>query len=143
MVPKEITEFLEKKKALDAHMSKIGQASLKGLFAELFEKDEQIVSIRWTQYTPHFNDGDPCVFYVHDPEVKLDGVETGGWNNDGYLDSYHLEKEQSKRALAAALGDFHTTVQELESIFNTVFGDGVQVTVYRNGEIEIDEHEHD
>lgn len=29
--------------------------------------DPTIVEFGWTQYTPHFNDGDPCEFGVHSP----------------------------------------------------------------------------
>lgn len=34
-------------------------------FAHFFKKFPQVTAIVWTQYTPYFNDGDPCEFGVH------------------------------------------------------------------------------
>lgn len=37
----------------------------------------EIEKVRWEQYTPYFNDGDPCVFGAHGVEVKLvDGPDS-------------------------------------------------------------------
>ena len=30
-----------------------------------------VESIVWDQYTPYFNDGDPCEFIIYDVQVKL------------------------------------------------------------------------
>lgn len=38
----------------------------KSAFAEFFDKWPQVHSVWWTQYTPHFNDGEPCEFGVHE-----------------------------------------------------------------------------
>ncbi|AXH69652.1 hypothetical protein HWB79_gp159 [Streptomyces phage LukeCage] len=32
-----------------------------------------VVAVRWSQYTPGFNDGEPCTFDGHSPEVRLTG----------------------------------------------------------------------
>jgi hypothetical protein len=55
-----------------------------------------IYAIRWRQYTPYFNDGDPCVFYIHGVYLKfspLDGdVEDGdGDYEDGFASDYDNE----------------------------------------------------
>lgn len=47
-------------------MIKIG-ASLQALIA----KYPLVEAIQWTQYTPGFNDGDPCLFGVNDLHFKL------------------------------------------------------------------------
>lgn len=34
-----------------------------------------VTEIRWDQYTPYFNDGEPCVFSARFPTFVVDGVE--------------------------------------------------------------------
>jgi hypothetical protein len=54
---------------------------------------EHVQSVRWHQYTPYFNDGDACVFNVHQPAVKLDFVdedEEVGDYEDNYLSEDYL-----------------------------------------------------
>jgi len=142
MIPNEITEFLSKKRELDQHVQAIGKNSLRELFNTLFESDEQMTNIRWTQYTPHFNDGEPCVFRINTITVKMDGNDEDGDNADGYLDAYDLGR-LGKPAVEAALESLQATASELEHVFQTVFGDDAEVTVWRNGEIEVDCVEHD
>lgn len=45
--------------------------SMKEIFSEFLERNPKIEYITWTQYTPYFNDGDECVFSVHDMFMKL------------------------------------------------------------------------
>ncbi|QDH93987.1 hypothetical protein SEA_EVY_127 [Streptomyces phage Evy] len=63
---------------------------------------ENVAAVRWDQYTPSFNDGEPCRFSVHTVEVRLEGFEVsedgfetgeGRWYDEGdevYLGSYDL-----------------------------------------------------
>ena len=50
-------------------------------------------SMRWRQYTPYFNDGDPCVFNIYEVYFRFVGFppltedEIGGYEEeDGYVD---------------------------------------------------------
>lgn len=61
-----IDEFLQAKEEYQNKVSKIGKATLTEEFKKLFEDVPELESLKWTQYTPHFNDGDACVFGVHD-----------------------------------------------------------------------------
>lgn len=50
-----------------------------------------VESVKWAQYTPYFNDGDPCVFTASFRGVKLvGGDEEAGDYEDGYIDRYEL-----------------------------------------------------
>lgn len=49
-----------------------GASALKELFSEFFKAHPEARSIVWTQYTPYFNDGEPCVFGVGDLELRVD-----------------------------------------------------------------------
>lgn len=49
---------------------------------------DAVEAIRWTQYTPYFNDGEACEFSVHEPYIRfVDGDEEAGEREDGFVDS--------------------------------------------------------
>ncbi len=58
-------------------------AALDALFAF-----PEVVAVRWTQYTPYFNDGDACTFDVYEARTKLtDTPEEAGDYEDGFITS--------------------------------------------------------
>jgi hypothetical protein len=125
---------------------------------------ESIEAVRWEQYTPYFNDGDPCVFSAGEVYFRLKGIDEGGDNEDGFLSTYdvefsggrHSEYDYKTRTytdtgavfpqheafdVAKAFtkeigsGAHNNSLQEL-------FGDHITVTVTREG-ISVDEYEHE
>jgi len=138
MIPQEIKTFLKKKKELDDHVSTMGKKSLNGVFREVFDKDEAVDMIRWTQYTPHFNDGEPCVFGIRSVYIHFEGHDEGGDYDNGFLDAYELNGSYNKPSVGKALNTLDGMMNDLEDVFNTVFGDGVEVTVHRSGKIDVD-----
>lgn len=69
-------QILEAKAAYRTALDVYGKQALNNLFKEFVDKTPGVVSICWTQYTPYFNDGDPCTFSVHDPIAEfVDGYE--------------------------------------------------------------------
>lgn len=44
----------------------------------------EVESVRWTQYTPYFNDGEACVFGLHSREIKFVGDDEGGDDENGF-----------------------------------------------------------
>ena len=56
--------------------------------------DDYIDSFGWTQYTPYFNDGEPCVFSVGEPWFRtIDDVK--GKTSDPDDDEYDYEDDDS------------------------------------------------
>ena len=107
-----------------------------GYVAELIKDD--VVAIRWTQYSPHFNDGDPCVFSVYEADVKFkDTEEDAGDHEDGF------ENEYSREGKSKTFDKINAVIQKIptEAMLD-MFGDGIQVTVTADG-IETEEYEHD
>lgn len=48
---------------------------------------EGVEGVRWNQYVPGFNDGDPCVFTLGEIYVRLEGCdEDAGEYEDGFVD---------------------------------------------------------
>lgn len=69
---KKLSELVEKLTAARAAMRAEGEAALKEAFSEFFEMHPGVRAIVWTQYTPHFNDGDACTFSVNEFELHAD-----------------------------------------------------------------------
>lgn len=77
---------MDKKKDLEKQIT----AEAKEVFAEasknIFDKHGDIVhSFGWTQYTPYFNDGEPCVFGTGELFIISKTDKT----NDEYEDTYY------------------------------------------------------
>ena len=104
----------------------------------------EIVSIRWRQYTPYFNDGDACSFGMHDvyykpaPNINVNS-KYGSDYDDGFYGPYQFtespELETKLRELTKLLYSFSDT-------FEVVFGDHTMITI-SDQEIEVEEYDHD
>lgn len=153
-------ETLERKRALEAELETI-QAKLKETngeivrecLAEFFAKYPHVEAVRWTQYTPYFNDGDACVFssgHNDYPSAKLRSDasdEPGAENEEEFEEVYfpydfekYSQEEKAKHAwkkeLIEALGQF------TDSDMLAMFGDHAQVTITRD-KLEVEEYDHD
>lgn len=133
------TEDLKKEVTKEA--TKAGKKEIKAHLDEIFKANPDIKGIRWKQYTPYFNDGDPCEFSVHEALVSF-GEETGGDYDDGYVGTYEL-KERKHKSLKD-IREFSDLIQSegMSSVMETVFGDHVQVTVTPE-DVEVEEYSHD
>ncbi len=65
-------------KTLEMHqeIGVYGYTIVKELFEDFFKKYPNVKIVTWGQYTPGFNDGDVCVFRVHDPDIWTDELIT-------------------------------------------------------------------
>lgn len=115
------------------------------LKVEIAKLPPDVTAVRWTQYAPHFNDGDPCVFGVNERRFKLAAsAEDDGDDEDGFVDTYSLKGKPGIAAIKAfdkAMGGID------EALFEAAFGDDAEVTATRTEsggiEITVDEYEHD
>ena len=82
---------VEEFKLQRAALAKQLQVSFGEIVQDFFARNPEFAGIRWNQYTPYFNDGDECVFNVHDfwgffvaPEgTSYDlGIEDNGYAED-------------------------------------------------------------
>lgn len=122
--------------------------------------EELITEFGWRQYTPYFNDGDPCVFGVsgtwfhtvdNDADTDLEDL-TLGYNlsvanrrwNDRALKWDEVVLAPNKAALHAKCRTLEAAVEggEFYNVLLEAFGDHAQVTVQRNG-ITVGFYEHD
>lgn len=130
------------KEAYDTKLEEEGEEALKELFKDFFEKYPSAKAITWRQYTPYFNDGDPCYFRVGEMNLHLDEDEDEDDYDDydGY-DSYGLKNSDDDN-LKAMAADFEVLEGIPEDVLEYVFGDHVTITATRDG-FKVREYDHD
>lgn len=134
---------------------KQAEKAMKAYFKDFFEENEKIKALKWTQYTPYYNDGDPCVFSVYDitftntddadelANVSPYGDYGGETEGIFATSTYGLEKEVDKKTFQACKDIEKILCSDaMEDVMETAFGDHVEVTVTKTG-IQVDEYDHD
>ena len=134
--------------------AKDGESALKAAFKEFFEKHPIVEKVLWTQYTPYFMDGDPCVFGVNEFELrfyedKLGSVKVSEDYEDSdpdytsfgeYYDQDSFQEEH--KAAEADLAKLASQCYDVDTILQTVFGDHCMVIATADG-FEVSDCEHD
>jgi len=157
-------ELTALKKAYDEKLEKQGEDAVKEVFKEFFDKHPSAESITWRQYTPYFNDGDPCYFSVHEfnltlndseeelaeeeePEEEEELVEDEEPEeefdeyDEGEYDSYTLSESSDPKL--QKMGEDMQKLEEIpEDVLEKVFGDHVIITATRDG-FDVNEYNHD
>ena len=115
------------------------------LFKEVLEKSNYVKRIYWRQYTPYFNDGEPCEFDIYDiwfqtnTEDDMDEEYSFSVWGEEYSD-YHNHPEEEHQMYY----ELNQTVQSLGDVLESVFGDHVEIS-YTKGDEDflIDHYYHD
>jgi hypothetical protein len=138
------------KKEYEAAVKSVGQDGIKEVLAVLFEKFPEVQAVRWKQYTPYFNDGEPCHFNCQAGDCSISfGALKEDEDSDEYDDedstftsSYNSQnyKVPAREAIFAAFGEALGAIED--DIYLAVFRDHVTVTADRNG-FTVEEYEHD
>jgi len=127
-------------------LAAVAANELKAGFAEVLAKYPDILEIRWTQYTPSFNDGDPCEFGVHDYYVKLASLCTDE-NRDNELEEYPDDDDRYASSYGIEVVTMKSDVKSLFSIpgedaYESAFGDHAEIVATREG-FTVEECSHD
>lgn len=143
--------FNEKKRELFEMMKESGTELLsEGLLPYI---QHPIIGIEWRQYTPYFNDGEPCIFGVNEPEFYLDGIDESLYAWVGNRDSKLYGDDQLKKAALEnplivdnikAINAFFNS--QPDDLFETVFGDHMKIkAMVVDGALkfETEEYDHD
>ena len=109
-----------------ALIEETGKEALVEAAMSMFERFTNLESVKWTQGTPSFNDGDPCTFRINECKYLLAG-------DDDYSDDSPEDKKLGK-----ALCEFDTTLNSLEDVCKEFGEMGAEVTITRDGKIESD-----
>lgn len=69
-------EIQAAKQAYQDTLTRIKESGgIKDMFKAFFENNPDIKAVGWTQGTPSFNDGDPCVFSVYEVQYSKEDVD--------------------------------------------------------------------
>jgi hypothetical protein len=141
-IKSEMAAFDAKRKELTEQLKK----DFPALLAPLFEKYPGVKNVRWTQYTPYFNDGDPCEFSTNAgyAELNYDGDEDDDNEDDEESEESETAKAELVEVPEEAEGEFQEVLSSInDSFYKDLFGDHVEVTVNRDGTIDVEEYDHD
>jgi len=101
---------------------------------EVFDANPKLESFGWTQYTPHFADGDVCTFSAYTDEPNVNGEKYYKADLLPGLEKAEFRSLQDK--CGEFLGNFET------EDFEALFGDHAAITVTRKG-VQVEEYDHD
>ena len=107
------------------------QKTFSKTISELLECSELIDNISWSQYTLYFNDGDECYFNVYYDEISV--------NEESIYDLEWYEVNKEETSIVNAIRD--TIGSTPEDIMKELFGNHVEVTVYKDGSVTVNEYE--
>lgn len=165
-----INDFNSKIDALKKEQSSLFQKEINVVFENFFKENPEVKAIRWTQYTPYFNDGDECVFGVNEPsffvgefdskkEYDYDEIEEleqvvfkpGDWiyqsakekTDDPWYSNLIKQYENQRKGLAEASESLKNLLERNDEVMEQVFGNHVEVTVVPGKDPIVEEYEHD
>lgn len=122
-----LTDTIEAYETARTQLSKLAKDDVLAAFLEAFESAPLIRAFSWRQYTPSFNDGDPCVFrsYADEDEFKL-------------VDEEHSQDDPE---VARQHGLLEAVYNQLpHELLEDMFGDNTRVHVTRDG-FDIDDYD--
>lgn len=123
------------------------KAALDVLFAV-----DGVKAVVWTQYTPYFNDGDPCTFGINFTGVVVDPAPSGATsyetvddeagNEVPVFDTYDIRNAPGAEALARLMKNMEGDLDSYEDVFLKAFGDPARV-IARPGGFTVEHYSHD
>jgi hypothetical protein len=125
-------------KAIDDYKSKMAELTgevtkhFSRTIVALMQTGNNIESIRWVQYTPYFNDGETCYFGVYADELDI--------NDKDYYDIFDNLSYSDQTIINNITNIIESTPEE---IMQSMYGDHVKITIKRNGDVIIDDYDHD
>lgn len=162
-----INDFNSKINALKEERSSLFQKEINVIFENFFKENPEVRAIRWTQYTPYFNDGDECIFGVNQPtffvglekDIDYDELEEleevvfkpGDWiyekaktetNDSWYLQT--IEKyEKQRKGLGESCKSLARLLEENGEVMEQVFGNHVEITVVPGKDPIVEDYDHE
>lgn len=168
----DFTNLIQTKAAFEAARQKLNEdfkQSIATIFQSFFAANPEVYAFAWTQYTPYFNDGEPCEFGVNeiyaynDTEEVREAIQNGDrsgifWGELGTEDDetdyvvntrdrtydHHARKmvPVELEQYEQNTADLIRALNDFNDEFQYAFGDHVSVLVTRDG-IDVEEFDHD
>ena len=160
-ISKDLKERLSKIDQIRQELSKAEQSAVKDIMdmlKELMVNNPKLEAIRWQQWIPGFNDGEPCEFTVGEISFQFANAvekDENGEEQDSedFMDEYDLKKyferqvdilnhkevTALKKSVDEATAVFGK-LTEMESQLRDMFGDNMEITVTASG-VETEEYD--
>jgi hypothetical protein len=151
-----IQDVIDAMAKLDEQIKSVGQEAIVEQANKVFEAFPDAKRIIWDQYTPYFNDGAPCEFMVNEiyldlgkftpKQIEEQSLCYAEYADDPFSLAYdQFPNDRDKRD--ALYTEIKTKLTPLTSIpceiMLKVFGDHVDVTINRDGTVEVEHCDHD
>ena len=146
-----LSDLIKLKEEYKSKLKAEGETAIREYIREFFENNPEIEAIRWVQYAPSFNDGDPCVFSMHEPDVKTQISESGAKfdlisdgkfsersddaDDEGFRSLYNLKGND--KHIRDAVVQLYRDLSAVEEALEEIFGSHSKIVATRNS-IEID-----
>jgi len=138
-----VTDFVERmietRKRFEEEARPIIHEYIKGFFKD----HPDVTLIRWRQYIPAFNDGDPCTFTLSEPLMVVkgfDGDEEFEYDGNDYYGVTEYSDGIYQTPKAEWFDEFETFLYQMEEYIQSLYGN--DVTVYCTPEkITTDEYD--
>jgi len=132
-----VTNYNRELKRLKEDMSVRFRNELKTAFKAVFAEYPNLTKLVWTQYTPYFNDGDPCVFNVNDMYAYDDTIDS----DEDFYEAIDVGWGEGAKKYPL-LKDVANSLSQADDLLLEMFGDHCKITVTPAG-IDVDEYKHD
>jgi hypothetical protein len=150
-----LSEAKEKYQKADLELISASKEFIIGSVQEFISKYAEIKTVQWAQYTPYFNDGDPCRFGVGQMGLEFHKDHFGAlidprYHNyedfQIYSEGHECYSNYSPRVIEIK-NNFNQLGAELlrvagKTSFEKIWGDHVRVTIDLNGD-RTHPHRHD
>lgn len=133
-------ELKELKADYDQKLQELGKDAVAEQIKSLFDTYPDLVAVRWNQYTPFWNDGDPCEFGLNAVYFKTTTAIEKGELDEEDEDDFQYISWREESPLHSALSMFERSRDE--DAYQIAFGDGVRVTATRDG-VEVEDYDHE
>lgn len=132
-------ELLEKVKEFNEYMQANGRNGLLEIVKAHLEENPAVSAVRWDQYAPYFNDGEPCVFSVYEPRYRFSPETEADDDDDKFF--YPWAKEIAREIQGRK--EFYQALSLLEDVLMLICEDG-EITYTRGADdLVIGECSHD
>lgn len=163
-----ITRIADEIKARQEEIQDLSKKGFRDSIQQIFDEFEFLGAIKWTQWTPYFNDGDPCEFSVGTPtlytikdaksilksEEDLEDDEDEDYDEDdngsefqSKLDAFYSWQKPGENAdprYVEAYESVHKLFSALDdSFFEKTFDNHVTVIIPREGDPIVEEYYHE
>lgn len=158
MDEKDLPDLLQEKKELDEKIASIGSKKIQEYAKDLFDNNSDLALLTWMQYTPSFNDGEPCVFTVQDVEfatfndlaeiLDLNGIDRAQMvimDLNKLTDALEEASWEGKKlrwiytskniSYIDDLMKFEQSITDdsMKAVMQSAFGECVRITITKNG----------